>query len=434
MAIKDRNQLVLDIESALARAQARLGIIPQWAADEITRKADISYVPTEELAQEMDIVQHRMVALLNIWSKSMENGAEEFVHFGTTTVDIYDTVKVLQLRQAVIDSVDMLRQIECSLISLAKNHRSTPMIGRTLGQHALPITFGKKVSTWLGTNRRNIERLKDLFKRLDKAAILKGAVGTYLGLGEKGLDLEALFAKELGMQDPYIDDWHGSRDIFAEYAMVMSLVSKALGHMGTEIFLLQTTDLGEVAECRIKTAVGSSALPHKLNPQKSEALIHYARKIPRLAEVILDDMINFYERDDTSRNNELLDDIASECRKMLEDARYLIEHLHINEKAMTDNMDKTNGFILSQRIAQALAPKVGLKTAESQMHGLIRMAKEQKLSLHSAVKMNEDIMKNLGEKKIDDLFDLTTYTGLAKDQVDEIVSYIEEKRKSDLFC
>ncbi|HWK34063.1 MAG TPA: lyase family protein, partial [Hyphomicrobium sp.] len=184
------NQYVLDIEAALARAQAAHGAIPQSAADEITRKADVRFAPPDEIKHERKIVQHRMVALLNVWRAALSEDARQYVHYGATTVDIYDTALTLQLRRATVILIDYLRQIENSLIARARANRDTVMAGRTLGQHALPITFGKKVSTWIGENRRNIERLKAVLKELNQSAILKGAVGTYAGLGEHALEIE----------------------------------------------------------------------------------------------------------------------------------------------------------------------------------------------------------------------------------------------------
>jgi adenylosuccinate lyase len=426
-----RNQLVLEVEAAFSRAQAKHGIIPQWAAREITQKAHIRFAPDEDIAREFNLVQHRMVALLNVWSKAMEKGAEEYMHFGTTTVDIYDTVKVLQLRQSVLFGVYALRQLENSLIGLAQKYRNTEMIGRTLGQHALPITFGKKVSCWLGTNRRNIERLTCLLDKLDHSAILKGAVGTYLGLGETGIELEKDFALELGLKEPYQDDWHGSRDVFAEYAMVMALISKALGQIGNEIFLLQTTDIAEVLESKKKSAIGSSSMPHKINPQKSDSLIFYSRKIPRLAEIVLDDMVNYFERDDTSRTNELLEEMDIQTRKMFSEALALVNNLKINPQKMAENLQKTKGLILSQRITLALAKRIGNRTAKETMQKVVKETYNTSCTLREALEQHPEIKKYFDNKEMDELFDLKTYTGLAAQQVEKIINYVSQKRLSD---
>ncbi|MFA6140707.1 MAG: lyase family protein, partial [Hyphomicrobium sp.] len=207
-ADEQTNQYVLDIEAAMARAQAAHGAIPRSAADAITRKADIRFAPTEEINKERDVVQHRMVALLNVWRRAVDPDARQYVHYGATTVDIYDTALALQLQRSTVLIIEDLRHIETILIKAALEYQDAIMPGRTLGQHALPITFGKKISTWIGENRRNIERLKLLLGELDQSAILKGAVGTYAGLGSRAIEIERTFAKELGLSRPYSDDWH----------------------------------------------------------------------------------------------------------------------------------------------------------------------------------------------------------------------------------
>lgn len=138
------NQMIMDIEAALARAQASQGIIPEWAAKEITIKANTKYMPSNQVSKEYAVVKHRLVARLNIWKKSLDNGAEEYLHFGATTVDIYDTLLVLQVKRSLELLSEDLLDIEILLLKLTKDNIETYMAGRTLGQHALPITFGKK--------------------------------------------------------------------------------------------------------------------------------------------------------------------------------------------------------------------------------------------------------------------------------------------------
>ena len=134
------NQLVMDIEAALARAQSSQGIIPEWAANEITAKADVKYMPQVEINKENELVRHRLVSRLNVWKKSLDLGAEEYLHFGATTVDIFDTVLVLQVKQSIDILLESLLDIESQLLALTKNHIDTYMVGRTIGQHALPMT------------------------------------------------------------------------------------------------------------------------------------------------------------------------------------------------------------------------------------------------------------------------------------------------------
>ncbi|MFI2810959.1 adenylosuccinate lyase family protein [Microbulbifer sp. YPW16] len=428
---ENKTQKVLDIEVALASAQAELDIIPDWAAAEMAAKGSTKYVSQEDLASEYAVVRHRMVALLNVWQRAMDPKAAEYMHFGATTVDIYDTALVLQLEQATRTLVQDLRALEAIMIRLADEHKNTVMVGRTLGQHALPITFGKKVSTWLGENRRNIERLKELHGRLLRSGILKGAVGSYVGLGEKGIEVERAFARHLGLQEPYADDWHGARDVIAEYAGTLAMISRSLGRVGNELFLLQMTDIGETLEVRRKTAVGSSTMPHKKNPSKSEALVFYARRIPRTAETIADDMINVFERDNTSRTNRLLAEISLDAEEMLADARGLLSNLQVNPEAMRANLDKTGGMILSQRVAFALADKIGKTTANARLHELATDAMDEGITLRQAIERSDDLGPLFSGEQLDALFDATTYTGLAAQQVEAVIAYCREARKQD---
>lgn len=425
------NQYVLDIEAAMARAQAAHGAIPQAAAEAITRKADIRFAPTEKIDKERHIVQHRMVALINVWRRAIDPDARQYVHYGATTVDIYDTAIVLQLRRATLLLIDELRDIETILIDMARAHQDTIMAGRTLGQHALPITFGKKVSTWIGENRRDIERLKVILSELDRSAILKGAVGTYAGLGNKAIDIERSFAKELGLSEPYPDDWHGTRDVFASYALTLSLLSKLYGDIGQELFLLQMTDIGETSEARASTSISSSSMAQKVNPSKSEALIHASRTIPRLAEVILDDVVNFFERDSTVGPDEALKEISVETEQNLKTARRLLDKLQVNSAAMQENLGKTKGFIMAQRVAFALAPKIGKDEADERLHEVIRHAQEEKLDFRTALLNDPQVSKMLTAQEIDVLLDPRGYIGMAREEVDAVITHAEALRKMD---
>ena len=425
-----RNQQVLEVEAAMAIAQAEFGIIPSEAAREIKRKADIRYAPAGAISEEFKIVRHRMVALLNVWGESMDGDAAQYVHFGATTVDIYDTVLVLQLRAATKLLLTHLYDLEEALLLQADAHKNTVMMGRTLGQHALPITFGKKVSVWLGENRRNIERLKRVETDLDRSGILKGAVGSYLGLGDKAVEVEQAFAQQLGLAVPYASDWHGTRDVFADYSQVLALISKSLGRIGTELFLLQMTDINETVEYRINTAVGSSTMPHKNNPSKSEALMQHSRSIPRLSEVILDDVQNYFERDNTSRPNRVLADISIESEQMLLTATLLVRQLIVNEGVMLANINKTRGLMLSQRLAFALAASLGKKEANDRMHDVAKRALARQETLREAF-LASDLAALLDEAQLDALLEPTTYIGLAAQQTEIVINQIRAQRRKE---
>jgi adenylosuccinate lyase len=422
-------QIILDIEAALARAEAKLGIIPKAAADEITRKADIKYVPDEELAKELKKVGHPMVAIINVWARAMEGDAGEYIHYGATTQDIYDTSYVIQLRAAARIILTDMREIEATLMDIARKYRDTPMMGRTLGQHALPITFGMKTAVWIAENRRNMERLKDCMKRLN-SGILKGAVGSYAGLGEKGFEIEDLFVKELGLGPADPADWHGVKDNFAEFGNVMALIGMMYGKIGQEIFLLQSTDIGEVEEYLESTAVGSSTMPHKRNPGKSKDLVVLSREIRRHAEVILDWMISIHERDQIS-SSEQLKEICLKTDKLLKAAKPLLKNLVINPDAMLENIHKTKGLIMSEKLMFVLGEKIGKHTAHEIVRVVAMEAFKKKISLKEATLSNPEIAKHLKKEELDEILDPIKYTGLAAQEVDRVIAATLKFRETD---
>lgn len=421
------NQLVMDIEAALARAQSSQGIIPEWAANEITAKANVKYMPQVEINKENELVRHRLVSRLNVWKKSLDLGAEEYLHFGATTVDIFDTVLVLQVKQSIDILLESLLDIESQLLALTKNHIDTYMVGRTIGQHALPMTFGKKTSTWLAENRRNIERLKTVEIKINQSVILKGAVGTYLGLGEMAIETEKLMAKELGLSKPYIADWHGIRDVFAEYALTLALISKSFGRIGDELTLLQMTEIGETLENLGFKAIGSSTMPHKKNPRGPGNLINYSRIIPRYAEIILDDMVNSFERDQP-RSDVSIKDISITSEIMINTAKKLFEELEVDKEQMRKNLDMTKGLILSQRVTFFLADKIGKDTADKVMHDVSMKALEDNITLKKAIKDDNKISNYFSELELDRLLNPETYIGLAIEQTKLVIQDIESKR------
>ena len=421
------NQIVMNIEAALARAQASQGIIPEWAAEEITKKAEVRYMPKTEVDAENEFVRHRLVSRLNVWKRSLDNGAEEYLHYGATTVDIFDTVLVLQIKASLGILIDDLIEIENLLLKLTKDNIETYMAGRTIGQHALPITFGKKTSTWLAENRRNIERLKAVEEKINRSVILKGAVGTYLGLGPKGIETELLMSQELGLGTPYIADWHGVRDVFAEYALTLALISKSFGRIGDELTLLQMTEIGETLENLGFKAIGSSTMPHKKNPRGPGNLVNFSRIIPRQSEIILDDMVNSFERDQP-RSDETLKDISITAELMTNTAIRLLNELEVNKDVMRKNLNITNGLILSQRVTYFLADIIGKDTAESMIHDIAMKAISENISLSDAIKNDKIASQYFTDQDLKNLLDPETYIGLAIEQVEIIINQIESNR------
>ena len=423
-----KNQLFMDVEVALAEAQSELEIIPLWAAKEISSKANIKYLSQKDIDEEHKLVRHTLVARLNVWKRSINAEAAEYLHYGATTVDIWDTVLVLQIKDSIDLLTDDLLEIEDYLLTLTKDNLNTYMPGRTLGQHALPITFGKKTSTWLAENRRNIERLQHVQSKINKSGILKGAVGSYLGLGDMAIETESLMMQKLGLDEPSKDDWHGIRDVFAEYALTLAIISKSFGRIGNELTLLQMTEIGETEEYLGSRSVGSSTMPQKKNPRGPGDLIEYSRVIPRLSEIVLDDMVNSFERDGQKSDDELRL-ISIESEKMIDRAKPLLKELKVNKYKMRENLDITNGLILSQRLTFYLADKIGKDTANDLMHDVAKYALENNISLEEAALANKTIQENITKEALSNILNPETYIGLAVDQAQLIINEIESKRK-----
>ncbi len=425
-APEHRNELVMDVEAAIAQGQADYGYISQEAADEIALTASIRYAPLADVEEEYSRVRHRMVALLNVWRRSLSADAGNALHRGVTTVDVYDTVRILQLRQTIVLLRADLVEAEGRMIALAREHRDTPMIGRTLGQHALPITFGKKVAVWAAANRRNIERLEAVACRLGTLGVLRGAVGTHLGLGPDGPAIEAATADYLGLGPVTPADWHGMRDVFGEYASILAVMSRTHAHIGQEIFLMQMTDIGELYERRVSTAVSSSSMPHKINPSRSEQLMHAGREIPAFASILMDDVANYFERDNTSRPNSTLEDISLAAGEMTGDLNTLLDRLIIDPDRMRENLESTDGMVLAQRIVFAVEQELGKQVAEERVAQAARRALDDGIPFRDALLSDATLRTLIGEE-IDELFDFNGYLGASAEQVDATIAWLEEQ-------
>lgn len=420
-------ELAMKVEGAIASAQADYDIIPRAAADEIAAKASGEYAAPADVAKEYTIVRHQMVALLNVWRRSLSPQARDALHEGVTTVDVYDTVLVLQLLEASDAMLSDMRAQEQDMICLAAQYKDTPMIGRTLGQHALPITFGKKVAVWIAGNRRNMERLYEVRARLKTSGVLKGAVGTHVGLGPHGVEVEQRVSELLGLGPPEPADWRPARDVFAEYAQVLALIAKSNAAIGGEVFRLQETDTGEVYERRVGTAVGSSTMPHKQNPRLSGTLVYSGRTIPALASVLLDDVESIFERDNTAGSHGTLKDISIETAEMLKNSQALIRSLEPDPARMRENLNRTGGLILSQRVVLALGEVMSREEAEEKVREIsIRVANEGG-SFRDELLADPVVGPHL-KGQIDELLNPETYLGLASVQVDRTIDWVAGKR------
>jgi len=415
---------IMRIEAALARAQAGLGVIPAEAAAAIDRTARPEFAPAEAIAGNVQKVGHPLVALLAAWSDRLGDEAAAYLHYGATTPDIRLTTQVIQMRLAMQRYGERMLQIEGILMDMARTHRATPMMGRTVGRHALPITFGLKAATWMLENRRNLDRMQGWLRRTD-TGVLAGAVGSYAALGDLGFEVECQTMAELGLGAPEPADWKGTRDKHAEWGCLIAVAAKSMARMAQDIFLMQGDDLAEVDEGNQE--VGSSTMPHKSNPRKATAIIGLARQIAHESGVLLDWMVSIYERDQIS-NDSSLAAIAGNMDKLLQAATGLLAGLVVYPSNMDRNLGRTGGLIMAERVMFALGRHVGKHRAHALVREAAKRGREQGTGFRQALLDHAAIAPHLDAAQIDALLDHRTYLGLAPQAVDRALDDIARRR------
>jgi 3-carboxy-cis,cis-muconate cycloisomerase len=417
-----RLQRMLDVEAALARAQAKLGLIPADAAQEITAKADVARLDLAAIGRGTELVGYPIVPLVKALSQTCAGDAGRYVHWGATTQDIMDTGLVLQLRAAL----DLIRQdlagAEAALIDLARRYRDTPMPGRTHAQHALPITFGFKCALWLAPLQRHAERLGRL--RAEIAVVqFGGAVGTLASLGADGIRVMDELAVELGLRTPPIA-WHVGRDGLAEVAGFLGLLTGSLGKIATDVALLMQAELGEVAEPYQEGRGGSSTMPQKRNPIACEFILACAANVRQLVPVMLGAMVQDHERATGPWHAEwiALPEAFALTAGALHHARALLEGLVVDPARMRRNLDSTQGMISAEAVMMALAPHVGREDAHHLVAAACRRAVARGAHLLDELQADATITEHLPPQRLGELLDPRNYTGLAAEFVDRVLA------------
>jgi 3-carboxy-cis,cis-muconate cycloisomerase len=356
---RGRLQSWLDVEAALARTQADLGLIPAGAAARIASCCDASAYDLAALGEEASALQHPIVAVVHALERAVGERWSRFVHYGATSQDIADSGQALQLRAGLDGLEPDLLAAQRAAAQLACRHRETLEAGRTRGQHAVPITFGLKAASWTDELSRLRERIAQARPRL-LALQISGAAGTLAAYGPRWRELRAGVARELGLSEPE-QPWHASRDRIGELGALMSLLAMAIERIGAEVVRLQSTDLAEVAERPAPAHVGSSAMPQKRNPQVAEGLVAKARLIHGPAGVLLRNGAHQHERDVGAW---MVEWIAVPELLLLAGAgaaelRELLEGLHVDPEQMLANLGRTGGGILAEAVMMALDERLG---------------------------------------------------------------------------
>ena len=355
----------LTVEAALARAHARLGNIPWEAAEEISRKASTEYVKLERVKEIEKVTRHDVMAMVEARSEVCEGEAGKYVHLGATSYDVVDTALALQLRDALNVIEDRLKELLGVLLDLAERHKETVCVGRTHGQHALPYTYGMKFAIWAWEVRRHLERLREVRRRavVGKMSV---AVGTMAGFGKSGPEIQRLVMEELGLEAEPVSNQVVQRDRHAEVVFLLALVAATLEKVGKEVRNLQRTEIGEVYEPFFRGQVGSSAMPHKRNPWRSERLCGLARVVRSNVMPALEDIALEHERDLTNSSVErvIIPETFILVDFMLAEAVRILRGLEFNYENIRRNLELTGGLIMAERILNELVKK-GLARQET---------------------------------------------------------------------
>ena len=407
-------QRYLDVEAALARAQAKLGIVPEKAARAISQAAQVENIDWEKLRARTEVVGYPILPAVEQLSAWPADGLGQWCHWGATTQDIMDTADVLQIRDALSLISKDLDAVGDALARLADEFADLPMAGRTHLQHALPITFGYKAATWLSAIDRHRQRLEELGPRLGVVSF-SGAAGTLASLGEKqGLETQAALAEELGLGTPDIT-WHTIRDNFAEVTGLLALMSSSIGKIGYDIMLMMQTETGEVLEPFVSGRGASSTMPQKRNPISSEMMLAASKIVREQHSAMLDAMVQDHERATGQWHVEwqVIPTAFIITSAGLRAAREVLEGLEVRPGAMAKVMGMTNGLIVAEAVMMGLAPHLGRQVAHDVVYDSCRKALDEETTLLEALLADRRVSGILSEQQLEELVDPANYVGAA---------------------
>lgn len=420
----------LRVEAALAKEQATRGIIPAEASSEIEKVCGADVVSLERIGEILAGTQNDIVALIRAAGEKMGPLGREYIHYGATSQDIHITGQALLLRDATTLIGDSLDELETVLIGLAEKYRDTVMIGRTHGQHAIPITFGYKIAMWLYLVNQQRFRLVDVRSELVIGS-LKGAVGTHSVWGEAGIELERSVLTALGLRTSVVNI-QPSEERYVEYLSWCALVAGLLARMCAEIRGLHRSEVGEVREAfETGTQVGSSTMPQKRNAEWSEAIQGVALKVRTNALAMLS-VVQEHERDGTRNPAEhlLLAESSMLLHKMVVTVANGFREMEVDTARMRSNLDLTGGLIAAERVTFELANRSGMKEhAHAAVYECAMGAFEQNARFADVLMTNEFVGQYMTPAEIGAVIaSAIEEPGTSALQVDHVLAHVRNTR------
>lgn len=410
-----------EVEIALAKAEARCGVIPTEAAEAITRCTSVAALDFDLLRRETDIVGYPILPLVQQMVKQCGE-AGRYVHWGATTQDIMDTALVLQMRAGFTIIEQDISTVRGILADLSRRYRDTPMAGRTHLQQALPVTFGYKTAIWLAMFDRHAERLQQLKPRV-LVGQFAGAAGTLASLGDKGFEVQKALCDELGLGVP-VSTWHVARDGLAEVVNFLALLTGSLGKIALDIMIMASTEFAEVYEPFVKGRGASSTMPQKRNPISAELMLAASKAVRQHAGLMLDASVQDFERATGPWHAEwmAIPESFVLTAGALHQAKFALQGLIVDERQMAKNLGISRGLIVAEAVMMGLALEIGRQQAHDVVYDACRLANEKNMTLADALSADREVSARIDRATIERLTSPNNYLGLAPEMVDRVLA------------
>jgi adenylosuccinate lyase len=421
----NRLENIMQVEAALAKAEAAIGMIPKEAADII--ESSIGAVELERVKEIEDEIHHDMMAVVLAISEKCEEGADKWVHFGATSNDMLDTATGLQLKEAVYILEDKMHKLLDVLLLQAGEHKNLVCAGRTHGQIGVPTTYGLRFAIWASEVARHIERLEQLKPRLIVGQ-MTGAVGTQAAFGKDGIEIQKLVMEYLKIGSVDVSNQIIQRDRHAEFVMWMANTVTTLDKIAVEFRSLQRSEIAEIEESFRKGQVGSSTMPHKRNPIKSEQICGLARIVRAMVEPELQNNTLWDERDLTNSSCERI--VFPEACVLTDHIIKLgigvIENLRFYPENIRRNLDLLKGLNMGEAVMIDLAMRgVGRQEAHEIVRSSAMEAHESGKHFKDVLLANPEVANYLTEEDIINLVDPDKYIGTAVEQVENVIAKLK---------
>ncbi len=415
------------VEAVLAKIHAQLGTIPKVAAEEIEKAREkVSIERVKEIDHE---IHHDLMAMVKGLAEQCGGDAGKYIHLGATSYDIEDTATALQLREALkfikLSLSDLLKE----LLRLMEEKKNLVCIGRTHGQHAIPTTYGMRFGVWAYEIDRHLDRVADIVKRISYGK-MSGAVGSMASFGDKGIEIQNGVMKELDLNPVLIANQIVQRDRHAEVILLTALIGQTLAKISRENRVLQRNEIAEMFEPFKKNQVGSSTMPHKRNPHKSERICSLSRilksnVIPALDNIVLED-----ERDLTNSAAERV--IFAEnfifLDFMIKELTRILKGIEFNEDNIKKNLNLTKGACLAERVMVELVDKgIGRQEGHEILRQAAIKARNEDKFMKDILIEHPQIKNKFSMSELDEIFDPNKYIGKAIEQVENLIKVLKVK-------